>query len=90
MNNIALAAERKKAAPTKEPVRLKRSHTRTGKFISARIEHSINFFGSASNELIEKDFTREQKRDFSIRKEILWESEAASRSEVSQKKLSLS
>ena len=32
---------------------------------------SINYFGSASNELIEKDFTREQKRDFTIRKEIL-------------------
>ncbi|WP_208595966.1 hypothetical protein [Desulfonatronovibrio hydrogenovorans] len=38
---------------------------------------SINYFGSANNELIEKDFTREQKRDFSIRKEILWEAESA-------------
>jgi hypothetical protein len=48
---------------------------------------SINYFGSASNELIEKDFTREQKRDFLIRKEILWESESASRSEVTQKEI---
>jgi hypothetical protein len=46
---------------------------------------SINYFGSASNELIEKDFNREQKRDFTIRKEILWESEEASHSEVTQK-----
>jgi hypothetical protein len=48
---------------------------------------SINYFGSASSELIAKDFTREQIRDFTIRKEILWESESASHSEVTQKEL---
>jgi hypothetical protein len=48
---------------------------------------SINYFGSAGNELIEKDFTREQKRDFKIRKEILWEAESASRSEVTRKEI---
>jgi hypothetical protein len=32
---------------------------------------SINYFGSASSELIAKDFTREQQRNFVIRKEIL-------------------
>jgi len=48
---------------------------------------SINYFGSASNELIAQDFTREQRRDFKIRKEILWESESASRSEVTQKEI---
>jgi hypothetical protein len=40
---------------------------------------SINYFGSASSELIAKDFT--------IQKEILWESESASHSEVTQKEL---
>jgi hypothetical protein len=39
--------------------------------------NSINYFGSASSELIAKDFTREQRRDFTIRKEILWESDTA-------------
>jgi hypothetical protein len=48
---------------------------------------SINYFGSASSELIAKDFSREQRRDFTIRKEILWESESASPSEVSQKEV---
>ena len=48
---------------------------------------SINYFGSASNELIEKDFTREQKRDFSVQKEILWEAESASRSEITRKEI---
>ena len=37
--------------------------------------HTRNYFGSASNEPVEKDFTRGQKRDFSIQKEILREAE---------------
>ena len=48
---------------------------------------SINYFGSASSELIARDFTHEQRRDFTIRKEILWESGTASRSEVSQREV---
>lgn len=48
---------------------------------------SINYFGSADGKLIEKDFTREQGRDFIIRKEILWESETASDQEVNQKEV---
>jgi hypothetical protein len=39
--------------------------------------------------LIEKDFTREQRRDFTIRKELLWESEVASDKEVNQKEVEL-
>lgn len=39
---------------------------------------SINYFGSANSGLIERDFSREQRRNFTIRKEILWESETAS------------
>jgi hypothetical protein len=48
---------------------------------------SINYFGTASKELIAKDFTREQRRDFTIRKEILWESETATPAEVRAKEL---
>ena len=48
---------------------------------------SINYFGSADNALIAKDFTREERRDFTIRREILWESETASHSEVSLKEV---
>jgi hypothetical protein len=46
---------------------------------------SINYFGSASSELIAKDFTREQRQDFTIRKEIIWESETATSAEVTVK-----
>jgi hypothetical protein len=46
---------------------------------------SINYFGSANDSLIARDFTREQRRDFTIRKQIIWESESATDSEVSVK-----
>ncbi|AKB11837.1 hypothetical protein SAMN02910340_01945 [Methanosarcina thermophila] len=45
---------------------------------------SINYFGSANNDLIEKDFTKDQKRDFTIRKEIIWESETSSIEELNR------
>ena len=48
---------------------------------------SISYFGSASSELIAKDFTREQRQDFAIRKEILWESETITPAEVMAKEL---
>ncbi|MDM8524538.1 hypothetical protein QUF80_14305 [Desulfococcaceae bacterium HSG8] len=37
--------------------------------------NSLTYFGSPNSELIEKDFTQEQQRDFTVRKEILFESE---------------
>ena len=49
-----------------------------------------NYFGSASSALIAKDFTLEERRTFTIKREILWESETASRSEVTQKELEFS
>jgi hypothetical protein len=48
---------------------------------------SINYFGSASSELIAEDFTREQRQDFTIRKEILWESQTATSAEVTVKEI---
>jgi hypothetical protein len=48
---------------------------------------SVNYFGSPSHALIARDFTREQRRDFTIRREILWESESATDAETTQKEL---
>lgn len=56
-------------------------------YVGKDLTDSINYFGSADSGLIEKDFSREQRRDFTIRKEILWESGAASDSEVSLKEV---
>lgn len=47
----------------------------------------INYFGSADSVLIAKDFTREQRRRFTVTREILWESENATPSEVNAKEL---
>lgn len=47
----------------------------------------IRYFGSLNRDLIEKDFTRDEKDDFTIRKEIIWESETASIEEVYQQEI---
>ena len=56
-------------------------------YVGKDLTDSINYFGSAASSLIGKDFTREQRRDFTIRKQILWESETAMDSEVNQKEV---
>lgn len=56
-------------------------------YVGKDLTDSINYFGSASSDLIKKDFTREQRRDFTIRKEIVWESENATDTEVNQKEI---
>ena len=56
-------------------------------YVGKDLTDTINYFGSANSKFIENDFTREQRRDFTIRREILWESETASDSEVNQKEV---
>jgi len=56
-------------------------------YVGKDLTDSINYFGSASSDLIAQDFTREQRRDFTIRKQVLWESESASDSEINQKEV---
>lgn len=56
-------------------------------YVGKDLTNSINYFGSASSELIAADFTAEQRRDFVIRREILWESDTAANAEVSRKEV---
>ena len=56
-------------------------------YVGQDVTDSINYFGSADSKLIAQDFTREQRRDFTIRKEIIWESETATDSEVNRVEL---
>ncbi len=58
-------------------------------YIGKDLTNSINYFGSAASKLIEQDFTREQRREFNIRKEIIWESDTANDQEVNQKEIEL-
>lgn len=45
--------------------------------------HSLRYFGSWDNEIVERDFTKEELSDFTIRKEIIFESN--DKNEVSKK-----
>ncbi|MGI4022103.1 MAG: GIY-YIG nuclease family protein [Janthinobacterium lividum] len=56
-------------------------------YVGKDLTGTLNYFGSANSKLIENDFTFEQKQDFSIRKEILWESETATDKEVNQREI---
>ena len=58
-------------------------------YIGKDLTDSINYFGSADGNLIAGDFTREERRDFTIRREVLWESETASDADVSLKEIDL-
>jgi len=39
-------------------------------YIGKDLTDSIDYFGSADSKIIEKDFTREQRRNYTIKKEI--------------------
>jgi len=56
-------------------------------YIGKDLTDTITYFGSVDSALVERDFTRVQRRDFTIRKEILWESETATDTEVSRKEI---
>jgi hypothetical protein len=56
-------------------------------YVGMDLTDSINYFGSVNGELIAADFTHEQRRDFTIRKEILWESATASDAEVRRREI---
>lgn len=52
-------------------------------YVGSDMTDSITYFGSPDKAAIERDFaTREARRDITVRREILWESAVADRSEV--------
>jgi hypothetical protein len=52
-------------------------------YVGSDMTDSITYFGSPDKAAIESDFpTREARRDITVRREILWESADADRSEV--------
>jgi hypothetical protein len=56
-------------------------------YVGQDLTDSINYFASADGNLIAADFTREERRSFTIRRDILRELETASQSEVTQKEV---
>jgi hypothetical protein len=59
-------------------------------YIGSDLVDTITYFGSPNTSLIEADFpTREDRRDMTVRREILWESDTASNAEVLRKEREL-
>jgi hypothetical protein len=56
-------------------------------YIGKDLTSGINYFGSADDGLFKKDFTSDQRRDFTIRQQVLWESEIATGGEVNKKEV---
>ena len=53
-------------------------------YVGKDLTGTLNYFGSANSQIIASEFSADQQRDFIIRKEVLWESEDASDSEVNR------
>jgi len=56
-------------------------------YIGKDLTGTLTYFGSVDTDYVEKDFTVSETKSFSITKDILWESETASDSEVNQKEI---
>ncbi len=59
-------------------------------YIGKDLTDTISYFGSPDSELIERDFTKEDRRDFTVRKEILFEfNDETPTEEVNKKEVEL-
>ena len=56
-------------------------------YVGKDLTGSVTYFGSVDRRLIEADFTPEQRRDLTVRKEVLWASETATDQEVNAKEI---
>ena len=56
-------------------------------YIGKDLTGTLTYFGSVDSKYVEIDFTKEQKKYFTITKEILWESENVEESEVNKKEV---
>lgn len=51
-------------------------------YVGKDLTDSIDYFGTAQTALIAADFTREQRKSFTVIRDILWESDTATDKEV--------
>jgi hypothetical protein len=58
-------------------------------YIGSDLTDDIRYFGSPNKKLVESDFTREERQKMTITREIIWESETATKSEVIKKEIEL-
>jgi hypothetical protein len=58
-------------------------------YIGQDVTGTLRYFGSWKVDLVAADLTAEQLRDLTLRKQILWESETATKAEVTGKEVEL-
>jgi hypothetical protein len=56
-------------------------------YVGKDLTGTLTYFGSVDSKYVANDFSDEQRKDFSIRKIILWESEVSEDSVVNQKEV---
>ncbi|MBN1432113.1 MAG: hypothetical protein JW931_05030 [Methanomicrobiaceae archaeon] len=56
-------------------------------YIGKDLTGTFTYFGSPNSELVVQDFSDEERRDITIRREILWQSETASDKDVNKKEV---
>jgi len=56
-------------------------------YVGQDLRNTLTHFGSVDSRPIEQGFTSTERRDFTVRKEILWESATASQAEVTRVEL---
>jgi hypothetical protein len=58
-------------------------------YIGKDLTNTLTYFGSPNSKLLEADFTEEQRKDFTIRRQVIWQSNDATDKEVSEKEVEL-
>ena len=58
-------------------------------YIGKDLTNTLTYFGSVDSRIVSRDFTDLEKQDFTIRKEIIWQSEDATTEEVNRKEVEL-
>ena len=58
-------------------------------YIGKDLTNTLTYFGSVNSSIVCKDFIDQEKQDFTIRKEIIWQSEDATTEEVNRKEVEL-
>ncbi|MCK9423531.1 MAG: hypothetical protein M0Q38_13125 [Bacteroidales bacterium] len=56
-------------------------------YISKDLVDTLNYYGNADSKLIEMDFTREQRKNLTVRKVILFEAENTEDKEINEKEV---
>jgi len=58
-------------------------------YIGKDLTGTFRYFGSPNSKLLESDFNCDEKKDFTIKREILWQSNDAPDREVNKKEVEL-